>query len=131
MATYTEGRFTVEVSDTLEQILRRAIQVARPGVLERMEEETRNALDKIVGEWPIKTGRSRAGFKIETTFGPDSVTTRIVNQVDYALFIRPKEFYGVATGYNRIVKPTMRKAATKLVKELGPRISANLQGRRV
>ena len=130
MATFRDGKITVELDDTLEQLLRRAVEQARPGVLQQMEERTDEALAEIVAAWPVKSGRSRAGFRRETTFGPDFVTTRIVNRVDYARFVRPREFFGVTTGFARIVRPAMRRAANVLVRELGERVAANLEGRR-
>ena len=128
MARFKDGSITIDMSDTLADMARRAVQRTQPGVLEAMEREVEAARRDVVRDWPVKTGRSSRAFKVETLFSPNDVTVRLINTIDYAPFVRPKEFFGVATGFVRIVRPRMRAAADTLIEELGPLLTQTITG---
>src|SRR5262245_3108475 len=63
---FREGGVTVTLSPALEELARRALEVALPGVVSLMERRVRATLDEAAGDWPVRTGVSRAGLRAVT-----------------------------------------------------------------
>lgn len=128
MATrYSEGGVTVELDDTLERFVLAAVDAALPGVRTRLEAEVANLLEEAREEWPVRTGVSRDGLKTVTEIGPSYVRVLLVNDVDYAKFVRPSKWYGATTAWERLCKKPMKDLGKRMVIELGPEVVAALR----
>ena len=126
---YSQGSITIEMDETMDRLVRRAIDQAAPGVLERVEADSRAVYTDAHKRWPVVTGRSRAGLTHEVIVSDTEVRGRVSNPVDYAFYVRPKKLYGASTAWSAWVQQPMRKAANKLAKELGPLVRRLLGGR--
>ena len=115
---FSDGPVAIEMDDTLERLVRRALHKAVPGVVDRITIETAEVYRVAKGLWPEKTGRSRAGLRQEVLVGIDNVRGRIMNDVDYAYYVRPKVFYGSTTAWAEYVQRPMREAATRIAIQL-------------
>jgi hypothetical protein len=68
-------------------------------------------------EWPIRTGRSRAGLRMVTEISDDSVRVLIENPIPYAYFVRPKDWFGAETAWMRLVRKPMKEVGLELVRD--------------
>lgn len=126
---YSEGSVSIAMDDTLERLVRRALDEAAPGVVDRITAETAEVHRLAVSRWPVDTGRSKAGLREEIIVSPDSVRGRIMNDVEYAPYVRPRWTYNTTTAWSVLVQRPMRAAAERLVKTLGPVLRRALEGR--
>jgi hypothetical protein len=124
---FSDGPVAIEMDDTLERLVRRALDKAAPGVVDRITIETAEVYRVAKGLWPEKTGRSRAGLRQEVLVGIDNVRGRIMNDVDYAYYVRPKVFYGSTTAWSEYVQRPMREAADKLAIDLPKLVRSSLE----
>ena len=116
---FREGNVTITLTDDLERFAREAVDRLLPGVLQRLEAEAQEVLNTARNNWPIKPGRSAAGFRLATEIRNDSVFVAVENHVPYAFYVRPREWFGADTAWNREVKKPMRKVAQQIVREMG------------
>src|SRR5262245_37438317 len=60
-------------------------------------------------EWPIKSGQSNSGLKefIEVD-AHGNVRAGVRNAVKYAPYVRPKEWFGATTAWQRLVRGRIR-----------------------
>jgi hypothetical protein len=126
-----QGNVSVRMSDALSVIARRAVDRVMPGVLARIEAETRALADQARNDWPVKTGTSKAGLEERTVVdvGRSEVRGEIRNPVAYAHMIKPLELYGTTTAWAAYVRGPMVKLQKRLATELGPVIVAALTGK--
>ena len=124
---FRDGAITIEMDDTLARIARRAVRQASPLVVDGIDEATQAIHADAYRSWPVLTGRSHAGLRQSLVLGTSSVEGLIHTVVDYTFYIRPREFYGAATAWAEWVQKPMRKAATVLVRTLGPELVRSLE----
>ena len=124
-----DGNVTVTIDDALEDLVAAAIDRALPGVRARMTADTTELLEHAEGEWPVKTGRSRAGLEQveELDIGRSSFTTRIRNDVPYAIFVVPAKWHGATTAWQRLVRGPMASLHKEFTEILGPVIVEGLR----
>jgi hypothetical protein len=127
--TFRSGPATVQISDALERLVRRAAEQAQPGVLRMVEDERDFVLQGARRGWPEKTGRSKAALEAETRLEPGATGVRasIRNDVDYVRFIKARNLKGANPWTVTVARP-MRRALTRLSKELAPAFRRKLGG---
>lgn len=127
MATrYSEGGVTVELKGDLERLALEAVDRIIPGVRALMEANVTDILRSAQGEWPVKSGDSRRGLEMTTTITEDSIQVKIINAVPYAVYVRPRAWFGTTTAWQRLVRGPMLAAAKDIAKEAGPTVLASL-----
>lgn len=127
MATrYSEGGVTVELKGDLERLALEAVDRIIPGVRALMEANVTDILRSAQGEWPVKSGDSRRGLQMATTITEDSIQVKIINAVPYAVYVRPRAWFGTTTAWQRLVRSPMLAAAKDIAKEAGPTVLASL-----
>jgi hypothetical protein len=125
----SEGGVTFSVDSGVEDLVRRAIEQASPGVVAAVEKEVRLVAEDARDQWPVKTGRSKAGLTLTTIVSTDDVRARIYDDVPYVFYIRPTDLGGKKTAWNTYVQIPMRTAAKHLAEDiLGPAIVAAIRG---
>ena len=72
----------------LEAYVEAMLDEATKAVVSKMEDEMEAVLDAALKEWPTKSGRSKAGFKVVTKISRAGVEVSIVNSKSYAHKIR-------------------------------------------
>lgn len=128
MATrFREGNVTVELQGDLEKLALAVVDKVLPGVRAEMEANARDILASAKGEWPEKTGMSRGGLKMVTEIRDDAVLVKIENAVPYAIWVRPKAWFGTTTAWQRLVRTPMRAAAKDIAKTVGKVIVAAMK----
>jgi len=128
---YGAGIATIEMDDTMDQLIRRAIENVQPGVVAKIEAATKAVAEDCERRWPVKTGKSKAGFDWYVAVTQDGTRIRgvIQNPVPYTFYVRPSQLFGGTTGWAEWVQRPMKAAAAKLVDELGPQIVRDLSSR--
>lgn len=126
---FRDGNVTVTLDDAWTKLARQAVDAALPGVLKTMEREVAQLADAAAEEWPVRTGKSRAGLEVVTSIdvGRSEVKVSIRNDVPYAIYVRPKVWHGAATAWSRLVQGPMGKLQVELVQILGPEILAAIR----
>lgn len=128
MATrFREGKVTVELTGDLEKLALQVVDRALPGVRAEMEANARDILATAKGEWPELTGRSRAGLQMVTEIRDDAVLVKIENAVPYAVWVRPRAWFGVTTAWQRLVRQPMFIAAKGIGKLVGKVVLAAMR----
>lgn len=128
MATrFREGKVTVELTGDLERLALQVVDKALPGVRTEMEANARDILATAKGEWPVKSGQSRGGLQMITEIRDDAVLVKIENAVPYAIWVRPKAWFGVTTAWQRLVRQPMFAAAKGIGKLVGKVVLAALK----
>lgn len=124
---FSDGPVAIEMDDTLERLARRALDKAAPGVVDRITIETAEVYRLGEARWPVKTGRSRRGLRHDILVGTDNVRGRIINDVDYAYYVRPKFLYGSTTAWAAFIQRPMRQAANRLAIALPKLVRTSLE----
>ena len=124
-----DGNVTVTLDDTLERLVRAAAEKVLPGVLKVMEAGVSEVLDEAHDDWPVKTGRSRAGLQrsTELDLGRSAITVRARNDVPYAIYVKPAAWHGATTAWQRLVRSPMGALHKEFVEQLGPVIVEQLR----
>ncbi len=119
------GDVTIKLSDGLDRFVERAIHNSAPGMLERITARVEPVLADARAAWPVKTGKSRAGLDLDVLVDTDreKLRVRIVNTVDYAIFVRPSAYFGAATAWSRLVQKPMKRIHSELADELAAEIA--------
>lgn len=128
---YGSGIATIEMDDTMDRLVRRAIEVSQPGLVRRLEETAQRIHAETVARWPVRTGRSKAGLDWYMAIKEGGTEIRAVistGGVPYTFYVRPLSLYGGNTGWSEWVQRPMREAGAKLAIELGPIIARQLTG---
>jgi hypothetical protein len=115
-----EGGVTVELSDVFDRIARDTIERLIPGAIALLEAEIREVHAIARSEWPIKTGKSSAGLKVFTEIRGEELRVGIENSVPYAVWVRPKEWFGSTTAWQRLVRGRVVIVNREISKKLGP-----------
>lgn len=118
------GPVTVTLSDDAERLARGVVESLYPSILARVEREVDELVADAAATWPVKTGVSRAGMKRETRIDAtgETISVHAVNDVPYAIFVRPKRWHGATTAWQRLVRTPMGLLRKRLLSELGPAI---------
>lgn len=124
---FREGKVTVELTGDLERLALQVVDKALPGVRTEMETNVKDILATGKGEWPIKSGKSRGGLQMVTEIRDDAVLVKIENAVPYAIWVRPKAWFGVTTAWQRLVRQPMFVAAKGIGKLVGKVVLAALK----
>lgn len=116
------GKVTVEYDDVLDRLYRAAAEKLAPGLLSTCEATLEAVRDKAAAEWPVKTGRSRAGLEVVSSIDVNSgrLTVQIRNDVTYAVYVPLASTFGASTAWQRLVRDPGRRALKELAKKLGP-----------
>lgn len=85
-------------------------QLARPAVEAVLLAECGKVLASGRAKWPVVTGRSRAGLKLEITRNGTRIRVEIVNYVEYAPLIRPKALGGRLLAWEEYVEKPLHAA---------------------
>jgi hypothetical protein len=117
---FGSGSVSVEMDDTLDRMVRAAINKAQPGALREVERATEELYAQAVAQWPVKTGTSRAGLRREVLVsqGLDRIRGRVFNDVDYAKYIRPRALYGADTAFVAYLRRPAKEIAERLTLRL-------------
>lgn len=92
-----------------------------PGVVAALEAEVREVLAIAKSEWPIKSGRSNKGLVMVTEIrNGDTLVVGIRNDVPYAPWVRPKEWFGATTAWQRLVRGRIVIVNREVVKRFQP-----------
>lgn len=119
MPTYKAGTMQLTMDDTLSDIMRRAIEKVRPGLVARLEREGDEVLADALVEWPRVSGRSADSLKRVTRLvGRDVVKVSIVSDVDYVVYIKPKKWYANRSAVVELLRKPIRKRAGRLAEQL-------------
>lgn len=126
MLVVRDGDVTVTLSDDLEVLARRALEVAAP-TLRAIETRLAADLDAAQAAWPVRSGASRAGLHLETAIVLDSgARVAIRGSVPYTGWVRPAALHGATTAWARYVAAPVRAAHRELTETLGPTIVDHL-----
>ena len=123
---YGSGIATVELDDTMDRIDRRAVEVVHPGLVAAIEAKLEKVGQALVTRWPVRTGKSAAGFDWYVRVSQIEIKGVVENKVPYTYYVRPRALWGGTTGWSEWVQIPMRQAQQELVDELGPEIVRGL-----
>lgn len=128
--TLGAGAVSVVVDEAFDALLRRALNQTVPGIADRLEETADGLYQQAFAAWPVRTGRSRAGLAREVRVAPDlsSVRARLLNDVDYAKFIRSNRISGSGSAFVELMRRPTEEAARDLAEDLRPIIERTLSG---
>jgi len=129
MATlrYGTARATIEMSDAMEQLYRRAIDQLAPGLLSTVEDALDDVFESAESSWPVKTGRSKAGLRKQVRIeqGGGAIVGSITDAIPYAKYIKAKKLGGKSAFVELLRKPMQERAkalasvlSTQIVKTL-------------
>lgn len=119
---WREGGVTVQFSEELDRLARNLIDELVPGLLAALEAEVGEVLAVARSEWPIKTGKSNKGLVMVTEIqrGGELIVVGIRNDVPYAPYVRPKEWFGATTAWSRLVRLRMSAVNKQVVRKFQP-----------
>jgi hypothetical protein len=116
------------MDDTLDQIVRRAINNAQPGLLPILEAEISKLHSNARASWPVKTGTSRDALDSGVRLVANNMLEAfLVNTADHSPYIRGKKLGGKSPYQELIRKPGI-KLAPKLADMLGDKLARTLTG---
>lgn len=129
--TATVGVVSVEISGDLQDDLLAIAEGSQRRILQSMIRYNREIVADAKKYWPVKSGRSRDGFRVYTKILPGgAVTVSITNDARnpkdrnprtarYPFYIRTPIYKGAGGSYwNRLVRKPWNKGIKKLVDEL-------------
>lgn len=104
---FGDGSVTVEMSDELDRIYRAALEKLAPGLVGRITSATKAVFDNAVAQWPVVSGRSKAGLQMSVQISSDQkvIRGRIWNDVEYARYVKPKGLDGKSAFVELLRKP--------------------------
>lgn len=110
---------TVEMTDEFDRIARSTVDRLIPGLLSALEGELKETLAVARSEWPIKSGRSSRGLKIVLEFrnGGELLVGGIEGDAPYTLWVRPREWFGSETAWNRLVRKQLKVVNREMAKK--------------
>lgn len=119
--TFGDARATVAMSDEFAALVRQAIDITMPGMVDKLE-ETASALEANArASWPVKTGTSRAALTSDVRLAPDysSIRARVACEVDYARYIvSPRIKSGSGSAFVELLRKPTEAAGAALAEEL-------------
>lgn len=118
---YREGNVTVTVGDELQRWVDELIRSTAHEVLGAIELEVDRVYRAAVSDWPVKTGRSRAGLRTALTLDRTQarVEGSVLALVPYSVYIKPRKLRGRTTAWQEYVRGPMTAARKRLVAQLG------------
>ena len=90
---------------------------AGPKIVAVLNDEAERILAAALPEWPVKTGDSKDGLRIEVTVKGDKVKVSLKNDVPYVYYIKAKNLNKKAPFQTLIQRPG-RKSAKQLAAAL-------------
>lgn len=104
------GSTTITVDDTeLQKTILNILRQAAPALLPALEEARDEVLAGAEKEWPVKSGKSKAGFTTFEKVTGDAVKVGIDNQVEYVYYIKANDLGGKSPWQELVVKPAKKK----------------------
>lgn len=133
---FGDGSVTIEMSDTLDVIARRAIEDVHPGLIDAISTETEKVYRQAKARWPVgrdrqdRTYHSKDRWRWEMVVSSDysTIRGRIVNDADWVYMVKPRFLWG-QSGVNELVRKPMRQAHKRLVNSLGDLVASRLGGK--
>ncbi len=123
------GIASVTMDDTMDQIFRRAIDNAQPGLLPILEAEIGKLYASAFSQWPVKTGISKAALDSSVRFiGSDKIEAVLFNTADHSLYIRGNNL-GKKSAYQELIRKPGIKLAPVLGELLADKVSRVLTGK--
>lgn len=126
---YSEGGVTVEIAGDLERLALEAVDRALPGVRRAMEQNLDDIYATAKSEWPVKSGKSSGGIKKVWIIDETSIAMKIENAIPYAVYVRPKAWFGTTTAWQRLIRSPMRAAAKEIAQRVGWAIIQQIKAR--
>lgn len=130
--TGSVGLATVEISGDLEDMLMGIIDDSSKRVLKTLQAYDEKIIADAKKEWPVRTGRSRDGFRVATKIDANGTLrvsiTNLARSLDdrnprraryYRIYRRPIEEGAGGTYWSILVQKPWRKGIKNLIKELG------------
>lgn len=85
--TASDGTSTVEVSGVVE-LERDILEGIAPRVVDRFESTAHDIVSRALPDWPVRTGKSRDGFRVRTRLHLDDIETKVFNSQRYAYKVK-------------------------------------------
>jgi hypothetical protein len=115
---------SVEVSDELENMIKRVVSESAPTIIDRLEEVTTELREQAVPDWPVGRERGRphskdlfeSGVRLS---GRTSIEGYVSNDAGYSWYIKPKS--GPHAGksvFTTLIRRPGRKAGKQLAADL-------------
>ena len=122
------GSVTVKMEDKLGEMVQNTIRRVLPGALEEVERATDELFWSAYEAWPVKTGDSKAGLRQEIVVSQDfkMIRGRVFNDIPYAKYIKPREFYGTKSAFVEYLRKPAKKMADRLLIRLEARVPRDL-----
>lgn len=123
-----KGKASIVMDDVMDQIFRRAINNAQPGLLPELE----RAVDELElaarSQWPVKTGASRAALDSGVRLiGSTGIEAFVINTADHSPYIRAKNL-GNKSPYQVLIRRPGIKRGKELAETLGDKLARILTG---
>lgn len=126
---------TVEMSDELEELARRAANDVHPELIDELGGHAERIHRQTKARWPV--GREREGrpfhskdrwtWNLVVNSTNDSIQAVVGNDADWVRFVTPRWLHG-GSGVREMVTTPMRKAHRQIVHDLGDLIGRSLGG---
>lgn len=85
---FGKGRATISVSPGLQQHVEMMLRTAAPRTMEKLRQVTGELVDSAAKDWPVKTGKSKAGLNSVVRLVGNGVVEGVVsNREKYAFMI--------------------------------------------
>tara|TARA_R110000824_G_scaffold123456_2_gene281342 strand:+ start:2808 stop:3206 length:399 start_codon:yes stop_codon:yes gene_type:complete len=122
------GKSAIVMDDVMDQIFRRAIDNAQPGLLPILERAVSDLERSARAEWPVKTGTSRAALDSGVRFiGSTGLEAFVVNTADHSPYIRANNL-GKKSPYQVLIRRPGIKLGKELADTLGDKLARVLTG---
>ena len=126
MSTFVApGAKVTVVDDGFRRLADRARHRLPAETAELAAAKVQRAYATIVGVWPVRSGRSLRGWRVDPAPGGAA----LANPVDYVADVHPAALGG-ALALDAIVQPAVAQAQAELVEELPAVVLDTLRGRR-
>jgi len=123
-----KGNSAIVMDDTMDEIFRRAINSAQPGLLPILERAVSDLERSARSEWPVKTGTSRDALESGVRFiGSTALEAFVVNTADHSPFIRANNL-GKKSPYQVLIRRPGIKLGKELAETLGDKLARVLTG---
>lgn len=118
---YRSGKATIEMDDTIAASVRRVLDNVAPETTRELQRAADEIADSARAQWPVKTGKSKAGLVTGLRVTASAVESFIGNDVGYVYYIKGKGQGGKST-WVTLVRTPGRRLGRKLAVRLGDRL---------
>ena len=109
--TYRQGNAEIRMDDTLERMVRQVIENVAPATVRAMDEHVGGLHEDAEGQWPVKTGYSRAQLSYGIVVERDRIIAYIRNTSGYARFIKARNLGGKRPWTQLVLGPSKKRRA--------------------